>query len=384
MDDETQMLIERLHASPTSAVVAAAGAGAQAITWLLSVPGASRTVLEALVPYAPKALVEYLEYEPEQTVSVEVAKDMAHAAYTRAVALRQGAAPVVGIASTAAIATDRTRRGKDRCHVAAWSRYGVSTYSLEFLRGLRERRGEDTIVSRLILRALAEASDVEFCLPLELDGTERVITDVTRYEDPVTALLAEHVDSATIIYPDGMAVSDAPIRGGVLAGSFNPLHDGHKRLAAVASQSLDADVTFELSITNVDKPPLEEPEIRRRVAQFAGFGPVVITRAVVFYRKAQLFPGCTFIIGWDTAVRLVDPHYYDGDEYQMMAALDGIRTLDCRFLVAGRSEGGVFRTLDDAGIPERLKDMFTPIPESAFRYDLSSTELRTADDDATN
>ena len=382
MDDETQKLIERLHASPTSAVIAAAGGGAQGITWLLAVAGASRTVLEALVPYAPKALAEYVGYEPEQTVSVEVAKDMAHAAYRRAVVLRQDAGPVVGIASTAAIATDRTRRGKDRCHVVAWSRTGVSTYSLEFLRGLRDRGGEDRIVGRLILRALAEASKVDFCLPLDLDRRERVITDVTGYEDPVTAFLAEHVDTATV-YPDGTAVSDVPIRGGVLAGSFNPLHDGHRRLAAVAFKRLDADVTFELSITNVDKPTLEEPEVRKRVAQFAGIGPVVITRAVVFHRKAQLFPGCTFIIGWDTAVRLVDPHYYDGDEYRMMAALEGIRKLDCWFLVAGRAEGRVFHTLDDAAIPERFANMFGAVPESDFRYDLSSTELRMAHDDAT-
>ena len=38
---------------------------------------------------------------------------------------------MVGVGCTAAIATDRPKRGAHRCHVAAWSQRGVTTYSLE-------------------------------------------------------------------------------------------------------------------------------------------------------------------------------------------------------------------------------------------------------------
>ena len=96
----------------------------------------------------------------------------------------------------------------------------------------------------------------------------------------------------------------------------------------------------------------------------------------VFSQKAQFFPGCTFIIGWDTAERLVDPVYYGGQEFEMMKALDDMRGLGCRFLVAGRVDGGVFHTLDDVPVPQGFENMFAAIPESAFRCDLSSTELR--------
>ena len=375
MDNNIRKLIQEIHASPTMAVVAVAGAGAHSLTWLLGVAGASRTVLEALVPYASSSLIEFLGREPEQLVSVEAAREMARSAYQRAVHLRRDSAPVVGIACTAAIASDRPKCGGHRCYVAAWNPSGVTTYSLQFVKGLRDREGEDRTVSMLVTRALAEACGIEFHLALGLDDREQVETHRVLYEDPIQALLAGHVSTVTV-NPDGTMVADQPVCGGVLPGSFNLLHQGHEGLACAASDILGSQVTYELSITNVDKPSLEEAEVRVRAAQMAGGRSLVITRALAFYEKARLFPGCTFVIGWDTLVRLVDPVYYGGQESKMLTTLEEIRDLGCRFLVAGRLDGGAFYTLEDAPIPGGFEDMFTPIPESAFRCDVSSTELR--------
>ena len=99
----------------------------------------------------------------------------------------------------------------------------------------------------------------------------------------------------------------------LLPGSFNPLHRGHTTLAAVAAVWLGVPVHFELSITNADKPDLPVEEVERRVAQFTGVGPVWLTRAASFARKAELFPGTAFVLGWDTAVRVIDPKYYGGE-----------------------------------------------------------------------
>ena len=161
-----------------------------------------------------------------------------------------------------------------------------------------------------------------------------------------------------------------------MAGSFDPVHRGHEAMVETAARLLDDEVTLELSVTNVDKPPLAEREIRRRLGQFTGRWRAVIDRAPVFNEKARLFPGCTFVIGWDTAVRLVEPRYYRNDELEMLRALDEIRELGCRFLVAGRRDGAVFRTLDDVRVPSGFESLFAPIPESDFRWDVSSTELR--------
>jgi hypothetical protein len=165
--------------------------------------------------------------------------------------------------------------------------------------------------------------------------------------------------------------------GALFPGAFNPLHQGHRRLTAVAAEQLRRPVVFELSVENVDKPPLSEDEVRRRLRQFAGWAPLLLTRAPTFHRKAQLFPGATFVIGYDTLERLFAHRYYGGQR-AMRAALDEIRTSGARFVVAGRRHGDEFRTLDDFSIPDDLRPLFTAVPPDRFRCDLSSTALRAA------
>jgi nicotinic acid mononucleotide adenylyltransferase len=181
-----------------------------------------------------------------------------------------------------------------------------------------------------------------------------------------------------------------PSETGILPGSFNPLHAGHGQLAQVAAAMLGREVVFELSVRNVDKQPLQEAAIRERVAQF-GTTPqsrsgnrvplsfparVVLTDAPLIAEKAQLFPGCVFIIGYDTAARLLDQAYYGSEESVMIAALATIRDARCRLLVAGRLVEGVYRTLADLAIPPGFENLFQAIPEALFRMDISSTEIR--------
>lgn len=365
--------VELVHASGTMMVVVTTGAGSVAVSWLLGVPGASRTVLEALVPYAQSSLSGFLGYEPEQDVSGETARAMARAAYRRAKSLAPKGTPVAGVACTAAIVTGRPKKGEHRCHIAWQSGRGHKAYSLGLTKGLRDREGEEQVVSRLLLRVASEAAGVEVDVPLGLAEGERVETDGEG--SPVARLLAGWVDSVTF-HPDGRTEADAPMEGAVLPGSFDPLHEGHERLARVAAKTLSRPVAFELSVLNVDKPPLTEAEVLGRVGQFKGKWPVVATRALKFYQKARLFPGCTFVIGWDTAVRLVDPKYYGGDEQRMVTALREIRGHGCGFLVAGRVEGGAFRTLAGIAIPDEFRGMFRGLTEREFRADISSTELR--------
>ena len=146
----------------------------------------------------------------------------------------------------------------------------------------------------------------------------------------------------------------------------------------MAADLLGLPIAFELSVTNVDKPELELSEVRSRIAQFRSHASVIATRAPVFYEKARLLPGCAFVIGLDTLVRLVDPKYYDGSRANMMSAFMEMRSLDCSFLVAGRVDESGFRTLHDVEVPDDLVEMFSAIPESVFREDISSTEIRLA------
>jgi hypothetical protein len=376
MTNDVKNIIEEIHASPTMAVVAVAGAGSRAIAWLLGVAGASRTVLEVMVPYGRRAMVEFLGHEPAQFVSPATARDMARVGYRRAVRLREGSSPVVGLACTATIATDRPKRGEHRCCVATWDDAGVATYNLPLAKGQRDRDGEEEVVSRLIVQALARVCGLEPELSLGLVEGEKVAVQSKVHPNPIQRLLSEEASTVTV-YSDGQMVLDELLPGAaVLPGSFRPLHLGHEQLARVAAQILGTEVTFELSVLNVDKPPLTEGEIRQRLRQFAGLHRVVLTRAATFRQKADLFPGATFILGWDTAVRLVHPRYYGASEQAMLTALAEMWAAGCRFLVAGRQHGDKFHTLEDLPIPQGFAHLFQGIPESRFRMDISSTALR--------
>ncbi len=395
MDEAIRHLVEHIHAAPTMAVIVVTGAGSQAVAWVLGVPGASRTVLEVLIPYSRHAFIGFLGYEPEQYVAAQTARALAARAYRRALALREHEVPVVGLGCTATIITDRPKRGEHRAYIAAQTAAGTTTYSLTLTKGLRNREGEEEVVSRLVLWALAEACGLDEPVDLRLQPSDAL---EIAHHDPIQRLLLGEVRTVTA-YPDGRMVEDEPIPTGVglLPGSFNPLHIGHIRLAQVAGAMLGAEVVFELSVRNVDKQPLHEEDIRRRLAQFqttdegqpalsnARGGTmaferfparVVLTDAPLIAQKAQLFPGCTFVIGYDTAARLLDPVYYPGEEDGVRRALAAIRAAGCRLLVAGRLVDGLYHTLADLDIPAGFADLFQAIPEAMFRVDISSTEIR--------
>ena len=148
-------------------------------------------------------------------------------------------------------------------------------------------------------------------------------------------------------------------------------------LARVAEDIRQQPVAFEISVINVDKPPLTAGEVRNRLAQFAWKARVELTRAPTFLEKSRLFPGATFVIGADTAERLVARRYYGDDEERMAAALHEIADRGGSFLVAVRADGaGRVRSLGDVAVPQRFAHLFTAIPESRFRLDSSSSDIR--------
>ncbi len=182
----------------------------------------------------------------------------------------------------------------------------------------------------------------------------------------------------TLIAASGQWHFDHPDRpNAILPGSFNPFHAGHWGLAAAAREILGADVHFELSRRNVDKPELSDDEIARRAAQFAGRGDLWITHSPRFFEKAAHFPGVVFVVGADTAARIIDVRYHNDDAAHLAAAIAALQERECRFLVAARAlNREKLLTLEDLAIPNRWRPLFAAIPESRFRLDICSSDMR--------
>jgi hypothetical protein len=327
------------------------------------------------VPYAQKALADFLGREPASYCSPAVTRELAVRSRERAAFLAPGECGV-GIGCTASLRSDRPKRGEHRVHVAAATESEIVVQSLTLAKEQRDREGEESVVARLLLNTLAEAFQVSFRVSLPLLAGE----EVTR-ESHGTGLLARFLAGevpAVCREPDGRLRANGAKPLLLLAGSFNPLHAGHLRLAKVASRLVGKLFAFEMSVVNADKPALTEGEVRRRMEQFDWLAPLWLTRSPTFTEKAGLFPGVTFVVGVDTAVRIVQPRFY-GSEEAMRAALCEMRQSGTRFLVAGRLVEGNFVPLEESKIPEEFIDLFTGISGEMFRMDISSTQLREAE-----
>jgi hypothetical protein len=302
---------------------------------------------------------------------------MARTARARAARLVPAGTDLVGLGATAALVSDRPRRGEHRFHIAFANSAGIAHCTCVLAKGRRDRAAEEDLVARAIVLWLAQACGIAVPSPRSLlDADEHFAEAAVATADAVDQLLAGELDRVTA-QPDGQMLLSAPRPLVLMPGSFNPMHAGHVLLARVAEELRQQPLAFEISVTNVDKPPLEGQTVRHRLAQFAWKSPVELTRAPTFLEKSRLFPRATFVIGADTAERLVAPKYYGDDEARMHVALEEIAGSGGSFLVAVRSDAaGRVRALGDIPVPRRYADLFTEIPEHRFRVDTSSSEIR--------
>lgn len=365
-------LVEGIHASPVNLVMAVTGGGSNAISQLLQIPGASATLLEAIIPYHPSALSQYLQSVPANFCSLATARSMAMIAFQRALALAPEKNPIelAGVSCTASLATDRQKKGQHRLHIAVQTCQQSSGLSLLLNKGQRSRAEEEEVTKGLLLNEIAALCGVAQRLPVQLLPGEQIERHDSLARPMWRELLLGEIDSVSL------PRADCPAPDTLFPGAFNPFHKGHELMAKIAADMTGSATALEISITNVDKPPLDFAEMDQRTERLTARFDLWFTRASTFVAKANLFPGVTFIVGTDTIQRIAAANYYGDDITNRDAAIRSIRDLGCSFLVFGRKQEARFESLRDINLPASLLEICQEVPEDRFRMDISSTEIR--------
>lgn len=375
----TNDFIRAIHGAPGKLVLCLTGGGSGAISSLLETPGASRTVLEAAVPYAAEALIRWLHARPEQFCSEATARTMAMTAYLRAREYQRSdpSSPLAGIGCTCSLASDRPKHGAHRIHAALQTENRTVAYSVDLVKGERTREAEETVAASLVLNFVAEFKNRTERLDCGLLPNEklRVVRSIAPLDWQRLLNGSQRLAGSGT---SAVEAEEADLSGRVIfAGAFHPRHDGHRAMAKIAAERTGRTVEHELSIVNVDKPPIDFIEMERRAAQFAADEPLWFTRAPTFIEKTAIFPKATFVVGADTILRIAEAKYYGG-EAARDEALASLTAAGCRFLVFGRCHEVGFQTLGDLHLPEALRRLCNEVPADAFRLDVSSTLLRQA------
>ena len=375
VDRDIWQQVESLLQGGGQLALAATGGGGELASWLLNHPGASASVIEVQVPYREEALAAYLGSAGPHRVTAQTARDMADRAFVRARRFTGVEEGIVGVGVTAALATSRSRRGEDRAYIALRLPQEYRLFDLHFEKGAADRLAQEEGLSRFVLAVLAEACGAE-AISSPLPDYVKCSRHTLSLQDPLGLLVTGDIELVEFGL-DGVWASEVE-RGSRLlfAGSFNPLHEGHERLAVAAGRLSGRRPSLELSVENVDKPSLQRVDIEGRLAAMRGRFSVIMTRAPTFLQKARLFSGCHFAIGYDTATRLLQGKYYEGGEQGMVTALEEFRAGEHCFWVAGRLQEGKYLALADIDVPAGFAALFAAIPEEDFRVDISSTELR--------
>lgn len=386
MKNSLNLLVRQLHERPQRIVVEVAGAGTQLITWLHSVSGSSRTVIEATDRYSRNSLVSLIKQNPDNYVTADVAVSMSEAALRRANLLTNSTSPVLGVSCTAAISTDRLRKGENRAFISISGGMGTAVMKIGLMKSSLTRQQQEEIVSTILLQELAK-----FCgVLIKIRSDYKEILSDFEFRPKKSLRFQEGKEESILMDPSGIIYDSTQKltkklvsridwkKFAIMPGAFNPLHKGHRFMAEAAKDFLGRELLFELSLVNADKAALSIYEAQARLAQFVGYSGVLLTNVPLFSSKAKLFPGAVFVIGIDTLERILDKKFYNGSYGTLKQSLQMIFNLDCKFLVAGRRMGKHYRTLSDLTIslPSDISSIFQELPESLFRVDLSSTEIR--------
>lgn len=399
-----EKLVPLIHATPAKGVVIPTGGGTRVFPMLLELGGGSNTLLDGQVPYKEFMTDEILGGKPDKYVSELTARQLAMAAYQKALKIRSKDAvsypndtedyPIFGVACTVSLQkTPKEREGRKH-YIYAALQTGKKTVSLSveldpavigpFLVGGQDafsiRVFEEVFTASLLINLIAEACGLKERLDLTQNVT--VVRHESNLENDASGryleMLLDGTIDALIYHPEQgfwIPVEEMHKKQFILPGSFRPAHPGHFEMAEYVDQKYGYPTHkcfFELSIRNAAKPPLDFISLEERL-KTTGDRSVWITNAPTFKDKARIFPCATFIVGYDTAIRIIDPKYADINEV-IQAFID----YNVTFTVFGRLVDGKYHYELDY-FPQWFRSIAFQVDYVLPSSAVSSTSIRTAE-----
>lgn len=380
MDIKT--LVPKINSSGYKFVLAITGGGTEAIGKLLKYGGGSATLLEAVVPYSQQALNTFIGRKPEKYASSRTARAMAMAAFQKALLLQGSgtneASHVLGIGATCTLSKSVEREGRQHeVRIAVQSLRSTTSCSLSLLEK-RSREHEERVVSRLIINMIASACDLEMELAdgIGLSPQESLQIRKIQTIDAISKLLFQK-DSNLSITPGCVKLNGEDCTQHshkiIFPGSFDPCHKNHVEMARIASRMYGVPVHFEISVTNVDKPPMDYISLHDRVASIQEFyepglmGDIFVTNTPLFAEKADIFPCSTFIVGADTMDRIFNDKYYRPQD-NIYSLFEHFKAKGINFLVFGRKGTKI-------NIPSEVESIVTSVSTDEYNDNGTSSTL---------